>query len=48
MDQQVKQWIDYAAQDLGVARHLLKTIIPSRSKSSATTASNPQRKQSKP
>ena len=40
MDQQVKQWIDYAAQDLGVARHLLKTIIPSRSKSSANRTSD--------
>ncbi len=24
MDQQVKQWLDYAAQDLGVARHLFE------------------------
>lgn len=28
MDQQVKQWIDYAAQDLGVARHLLENYHP--------------------
>ena len=47
MDQQVKHWLDYAAQDLGVARHLLKTTIPSRSKSSATTASNLLKKQSR-
>lgn len=40
MDQQVKQWIDYAAQDLGVARHLFETIIPSRSKSSANRTSD--------
>ena len=24
MNQQVKQWLDYAAQDLGVARHLFE------------------------
>ena len=28
MDQQVKQWIDYAAQDLGVARHLFENYHP--------------------
>lgn len=48
MDQQVKQWIDYAAQDLGVARHLFENYHPKPLESSATTASNPQRKQSKP
>ena len=28
MDQQVKQWLDYAAQDLGVARHLFENYHP--------------------
>ena len=47
MDQQVKQWIDYAAQDLGVARHLFENYHPSRSKSSATTASSLRKKRSR-
>ena len=28
MDQQVKQWLDYAAQDLGVAWHLFENYHP--------------------
>jgi len=28
MDQQVKQWIDYASEDLGVAKHLFENYHP--------------------
>lgn len=47
MDQQVKQWLDYAAQDLGVARHLFENYHPKPLEIVATTASSLLKKRSR-
>lgn len=44
----VQRWLDFAENDLAVAKHLLETFHPSHLRSSAITASKPPKKQSKP
>ena len=44
----VQRWLDFAENDLAVAKHLWETFHPKPLESSAITASKPLKKQSKP